>query len=521
MPLKETFTVIDLETTGPLNEENHVIDVGIVRIERGKAVKTYQTLVRPPIPIPSSITRLTGIQDEDLRGAPSFAEVAPAIESFFENAVFTAHNAPFDYSFLNLEFIRLGRRLERPVLCTKNLAHRMFPAFPKLGLDALAEHFKIAVGERHRALPDAELTANLLLELFRHKGVEQAIRNTLASSGDLMPIPPPSFFDHLPRSSGIYRFHGRNDSILFIGSAKNVYLRAMIHFLVQIENKIQRHLCRDAVRLCFTPLPTELESLIEEAREIREHRPRFNRLLQRWHPGAYLWVTQEDFPQLLIEPDPAESPEFACLGPYPSRRFLDYLVDYARIRYHLCQYRLNRFRRPGRHFPPLHPCAGLRTHQCSGACMGKVDAKTYQRQIREVMDFFKIPLEGSPEAKASLLKRLKSEKLNAFGGSWRVKRSLIRMLEECSGAADPESINCIVEEKDLVSKTACLYLISRGLLLKSVRLEPEGANRPPEEELRAQFREPALKDPAEAAIERLVIRNYLSRPDRPLEFRAV
>ena len=145
MTLLQNFTVIDLETTGPITEQNHVIDIGIVRVENGKIVKTYESLVRPPISVPSSITRLTGIQDEDLVSAPTFKEVADEVEELFKDAIFTAHNAPFDYGFLTLEFIRLGRRFTKPLLCTKNLAHKVQPELPNLGLDSLMEHFQISL----------------------------------------------------------------------------------------------------------------------------------------------------------------------------------------------------------------------------------------------------------------------------------------------------------------------------------------------------------------------------------------
>ncbi len=77
------FTVIDLETTGPINEQNYVIDIGIVLVEDGKITRSFQSLVRPPVPIPASITRLTGIKDEDLTGAPVFKDIAGEVESFF------------------------------------------------------------------------------------------------------------------------------------------------------------------------------------------------------------------------------------------------------------------------------------------------------------------------------------------------------------------------------------------------------------------------------------------------------
>ena len=111
--------------------ENYVIDIGVVRIERGKIVKTYESLVRPPVSVPPSITRLTGLRSEDLVQAPSFEDILSEIEPLFEGAIFTAHNAPFDYGFLNLEYLRAGKQFLKPLLCTKNLVHKALPELPK------------------------------------------------------------------------------------------------------------------------------------------------------------------------------------------------------------------------------------------------------------------------------------------------------------------------------------------------------------------------------------------------------
>ena len=170
VPLEEAeFRVLDLEVTGSDPEQNSIIDVGLFRVCGGVTEPLLNTLIDPQRPIPQSITRLTGIHDEMVQGAPTFAEVMPAILAALEGGVFVAHNASFDYGFLKYAIEKASEQsFVLPHLCTVKLSQRLIE--PKNGsrkLHSLALHLGIPLQNRHRAHDDAYATARILMELVR------------------------------------------------------------------------------------------------------------------------------------------------------------------------------------------------------------------------------------------------------------------------------------------------------------------------------------------------------------------
>lgn len=173
---------VDLETTGANPVRDRITEIGLVVVE-GDRVTRWSTLINPGCRIPPFIQRLTGITQEMVAGAPSFADVADEIQSRLASLTFIAHNARFDYGFLKNEFKRLGRRFQPNVVCTVKLSRRLFPAFPKHNLDSLIERYGLTVTERHRALDDAELIWQFWQKLYVAPGAEAlatAIQHQLA-----------------------------------------------------------------------------------------------------------------------------------------------------------------------------------------------------------------------------------------------------------------------------------------------------------------------------------------------------
>lgn len=161
------YVVIDLETTGhsPTNNDK-IIEVGIVIVEDDKIIGEYGTFLNPNKSIPTFISNLTGITDEDVEDAPSFLEKADEIVAFFEDSYLIAHNVPFDLGFLNAELIKNNKKpLKNPVIDTVELARILFPQAPSYKLSQLAEYTDIQHIDPHRALSDAYVTASLFLSL--------------------------------------------------------------------------------------------------------------------------------------------------------------------------------------------------------------------------------------------------------------------------------------------------------------------------------------------------------------------
>jgi DNA polymerase-3 subunit epsilon len=161
-----TFSVVDTETTGMHAHFCKVMDIGVVKVRGGKIIEKWETLVDPKQEVPYWITFFTKLSNKDVDGQPIFADVANKFVDVLGDSIFVAHNAEFDYAFLSSEMARLKKPFSYPKLCTVQLARKLLPELPAVNLDALSEFYKITVSQRHRALPDAEATAEVLLHFL-------------------------------------------------------------------------------------------------------------------------------------------------------------------------------------------------------------------------------------------------------------------------------------------------------------------------------------------------------------------
>jgi len=166
------FAVIDVETTGLSPQRDAVIEIGAVRVARGRIESRFETLLRPPGPGPLSerIQRLTGIGDALLAEAPPAAEGLARFRDWLAaapDASWVAHNARFDHGFLSRAFrAQWGEAPRVAVLCTQKLSRRLLPRLGRYDLDHLCAHFGIRNRARHRALGDADATARAWIELL-------------------------------------------------------------------------------------------------------------------------------------------------------------------------------------------------------------------------------------------------------------------------------------------------------------------------------------------------------------------
>ncbi|UOR12487.1 ATP-dependent DNA helicase DinG [Halobacillus amylolyticus] len=184
-----TFAIVDLETTGnSSSKQDRIIEIGIVIIKQGQVIKEFSSLVYPERDIPPFITALTGIQDEDIIHAPLFSEIAEDVYQLIEDCYIVAHNIEFDLGFLNEEFIRCGyKALHNPIIDTVELARIFLPGSPSYKLGQLADHLNIGHDRPHRALSDAQVTADLLTILLNeiHTLPERTLTHLLKIVGKL------------------------------------------------------------------------------------------------------------------------------------------------------------------------------------------------------------------------------------------------------------------------------------------------------------------------------------------------
>ena len=173
--------LFDTETTGldPLTGDR-VIEVAALELENDLPTgRSFHRLVHPQRDIPEDATRIHGITIDKLRDAPRFEEIVDDLLDFFADGPLVAHNAPFDFGFLNAEFARAGRpNLARDrMVDTLVLAKTRFPGMPN-SLDALCRRFDIDLSQRttHNALLDCKLLAEVYVELTggRQRGLSLA-----------------------------------------------------------------------------------------------------------------------------------------------------------------------------------------------------------------------------------------------------------------------------------------------------------------------------------------------------------
>lgn len=165
----ESLIVIDFETTGlsPAYGER-ATEIAAVRIEDGRIVDRYQSLMNARRSIPSFITQLTGITNAMVRQAPPAAQVVAEVADFVGDQPLVAHNASFDAKFWDAELERIGRRRQQAFVCSMLVARRVLPQAPSYKLGALVDFAGLPRAARaHRALADAEMAAELLCHLQR------------------------------------------------------------------------------------------------------------------------------------------------------------------------------------------------------------------------------------------------------------------------------------------------------------------------------------------------------------------
>ena len=155
--LNEHLIFLDLETTGASVVRDRITEVGLVEVKHGRVICEWSTLVNPGMSIPPMIQSLTGISDEMVARAPSFADINHELLRRIDGKLLVAHNARFDYGFLRNEFQRIGIPYFSRVLCTVKLSRRLFPHHQRHNLDILMARHGITCDARHRALGDARV----------------------------------------------------------------------------------------------------------------------------------------------------------------------------------------------------------------------------------------------------------------------------------------------------------------------------------------------------------------------------
>ena len=295
LPLESaTYVVVDLETTGLSPGSSSICEIGAVRVRGLELEERFETLVNPRRPLPAAIAALTGIDPSDLRGAPPVELAVRRFLEFAGDAVLVAHNARFDIGFLDREVERLtGRRIAAPVVDTVWLARRVLAGrVQRVGLASLAHFFGTSTRPCHRALADAEATAEILLALI---GLAQERgASTVAELADLAAprarrlAGKRSLVAGAPQRPGVYLFRDRNEQVLYVGRARDLRARLRSYFRTERQRPAVEAALGALERVEWRVLGSELEAALEELRLLRELRPPANARSTRPDRHVYL-----------------------------------------------------------------------------------------------------------------------------------------------------------------------------------------------------------------------------------------
>lgn len=158
--------VLDVETTGLDYTREKIIEFAAVKLTDGVITDSFETLINAQQHIRKSSQAIHGISEEDLKDAPLEEEIYPKIFEFIGDAPIVAHNAIFDFSFLNRTSKRLYQKpLTNRYVDTQQMFKEVYPQMESCGLECLMNTFNVEYSTRHRAMADAEGLARCYPEL--------------------------------------------------------------------------------------------------------------------------------------------------------------------------------------------------------------------------------------------------------------------------------------------------------------------------------------------------------------------
>ena len=162
LPIDTEYVAFDIETTGLNAQLDRMTEIGAVIFRGSEIISTFNTFVNPGIPIPSEITDLTGIRNQDVAGAPGEKEALEAFIAYAGSRPLIAHNAHFDTGFMKATARRNGMRFDPVFLDTLALSQALLPDLKRFKLDIVSNRLNLPKFNHHRASDDAMVVARIM-----------------------------------------------------------------------------------------------------------------------------------------------------------------------------------------------------------------------------------------------------------------------------------------------------------------------------------------------------------------------
>ena len=375
------YAILDIETTGGKYNEEGITEIAIYKFDGHQIVDQFFSLVNPEKNIQPFVINLTGINNQMLRNAPKFHEVAKRIIEITDDCTIVAHNAQFDNRILSTEFDRLGYSFEKNMLCTVELSKKLIPDLPSYSLGKLVRSLGIPITDRHRAQGDAKATVELF-KLLLEKDIEKVIITDTIKKDPKKQLEPKllDIIESAPTNTGVYYMHRKNGKIIYVGKSKNIKKRLIQHFTN--DNKKSKKIQLEVVSVSYEETGNDLIAQLKESQEIKQLKPIFNHALKNniFQSQLYSYTDERGYINLKIEKVPIEKEEekniITTFTNYQQgRSFLYKITD----EFHLCQ-KLNHLEKTE------GACFNHDLKMCNGACIESETHVNYNLRVQKFIN---------------------------------------------------------------------------------------------------------------------------------------
>jgi len=370
------YAILDIETTGGKYNEEGITEIAIYKFDGQKVVDQFISLVNPEQPIQPFVVGLTGINNEMLRNAPKFYEIARRVVEITSDCIVVAHNAQFDHRILRMEFRRLGFDFERKTLCTVELSKILIPEQPSYSLGKLVRALGIPVTDRHRASGDALATIKLfkmLLTKDSHKTIlKENVKNEPSGRMDTKLI---QMLDDLPSITGVYYLHNKDGEIIYIGKSRNIRKRVSQHFTT--DQRQAKQIQKEVSSVSFEATGNELIALLKENEEIKQNKPKYNKALKRsiFNYALYQFTDENGYINLQIGKADARKKNITTFTSLKqAKNVLHTMVDSSQICLRLTGLQTGK-----------GSCFNYSIKTCKGACIGEESPSEYNEKVLEII----------------------------------------------------------------------------------------------------------------------------------------
>jgi DNA polymerase-3 subunit epsilon len=374
------YAILDIETTGGKYNEEGITEIAIYKFDGHQIVDQFFSLVNPEKNIQPFVINLTGINNQMLRNAPKFHEVAKRVIEITDDCTIVAHNAQFDNRILSTEFDRLGYSFEKNMLCTVELSKKLIPDLPSYSLGKLVRSLGIPITDRHRAQGDAKATVELF-KLLLEKDIEKVIITDTIKKDPKKQLEPKllDIIESAPTNTGVYYMHRKNGKIIYVGKSKNIKKRLIQHFTN--DNKKSKKIQLEVVSVSYEETGNDLIAQLKESQEIKQLKPIFNHALKNniFQSQLYSYTDESGYINLRIEKVPIEKEEKNIITTFTNyqqgRSFLYKITD----EFHLCQ-KLNHLEKTE------GACFNHDLKMCNGACIESETPVNYNLRVQKFID---------------------------------------------------------------------------------------------------------------------------------------